>query len=257
MNRYLPYEGLDESDWEARTGELVNDHPLDLELIKKVVFDSWKLILNATKVGDYTVGKELFLGPVALGTLLHEIIPLELEKAFAPKKVWKKDTSKQEKDLEYLEDNYYSIEIKTSSDKNGIYGNRSYAQPQEEGRKSKDGYFLAVNFEAFSEEQFNPKIVKIRFGWLNHSDWKAQNAQTGQQAYVKKVPKQKKLMELYNLGKPSISYFNIRDIVSKLNQNKVAELEEEYGVKLPTIKRKAKEFGYELDRKQKLYLMKK
>lgn len=55
-DRRFPYEGLDVEYWEYRTEQLIKEHPLDFELIKKIVFDSWSLILNA-KLGEYTIGK--------------------------------------------------------------------------------------------------------------------------------------------------------------------------------------------------------
>jgi hypothetical protein len=42
-----------------------------------------------------------------------------------------------------------------------------------------------------------PKIKIIRFGWLDHSDWIAQRAATGQQARLRPEAYQYKLLELY------------------------------------------------------------
>ncbi len=45
-----------------------------------------------------------------------------------------------------------------------------------------DGYYLTINFEKFnpSDKDFIPQIRKIRFEWLDHSDWHSQNASSGQ-----------------------------------------------------------------------------
>jgi hypothetical protein len=253
-DKFYPYKDLNEDEWVLKTFELVNQHPLDLELIKKVVFSSWELILNA-KIGDYSIGEELILSPQAMGTLLHEIIPLEIKKEVdnVATELWKKDTSKQEKDLEYIPDNFFSIEIKTSS-QSGIYGNRSYAQPQTEDRKSKDGFYLAINFEPFSEDCLTPKITKIRFGWLNHSDWKPQASETGQQAYVRTEAKKNKLIELYSSNRPEISFLNVVEIVRSLNEGYIQELENLYGIKVNAIKDKVRKMGYSYDRSFKKYI---
>ena len=42
-----------------------------------------------------------------------------------------------------------------------------------------------------------PKILKIRFGWLDHDDWKGQSASTGQQASLSADVENYKLIEIY------------------------------------------------------------
>ena len=74
------------------------------------------------------------------------------------------------------DDDKFSIEIKTSSHPNQIFGNRSYGVDNpSSGKKAKDGYYLAVNFEKWSDVRGRrPEIRLIRFGWLDHTDWIAQ-----------------------------------------------------------------------------------
>lgn len=91
---------------------------------------------------------------------------------------------------EYNED--FSFEIKTSSQKS-IYGNRSYAKS--DTGKSKSGYYLTINFEKLNKT--NPRILLIQMGWLDHSDWVGQKAETGQQASLTKEAKENKLLVLY------------------------------------------------------------
>ena len=52
----------------------------------------------------------------------------------------------------------YSVEIKTSSNKSKIFGNRSYAQKSENEKKDKSGYYLAINFEQISDTNRKPKL---------------------------------------------------------------------------------------------------
>lgn len=102
-----------------------------------------------------------------------------------------------DKDLVYIPDPSLSVELKTSSHASQIFGNRSYAQPQQGAGKSKDGYYLTVNFEKFSKDGL-PKVKLIRFGWLDHTDWIGQAAATGQQARIRPESDRAKLVRLYS-----------------------------------------------------------
>ena len=115
---------------------------------------------------------------------------------------WRKEIDKADKDLVYIPNPDYSVEIKTSSSANGIYGNRSYGQENSDNNsgKSKDGYYITVNFEKFEpgNPDFHPIIKKIRFGWIDHSDWHAQRAATGQQASLSTEARDNKLLLIYD-----------------------------------------------------------
>src|SRR5437667_261612 len=80
--------------------------------------------------------------------------------------------------------------------KKSIFANRSYAQAPSDSKKSKSGYYLAVNFEQFSESVSQPKIRMVRFGWLDHSDWIGQRAETGQQARLNPATESLKLLRI-------------------------------------------------------------
>jgi hypothetical protein len=56
---------------------------------------------------------------------------------------------------------------------------------------------LTINFEKISSE--NPRIIRIQFGWLDHSDWVGQRSETGQQASLTKAAKENKLITLYEV----------------------------------------------------------
>ena len=126
----------------------------------------------------------------ATGALLHDIIPEYILKNVQG---FRKGQGK-EKDVVCEADEFYSFEIKTSSQKS-IYANRSYALSTE--GKCKNGYYLAINFEKIASN--NPKIRKIQLGWLSHDDWKAQKSQTGQQASLTPEAKKYKLAVLYEV----------------------------------------------------------
>lgn len=109
--------------------------------------------------------------------------------------VWRREETADEKDLVYIPDQDYSIEVKASSSVKSIFGNRSYAQEAASAKKSKSGYYLAINFEKFVSAK-RPEITLVRFGWLDHFDWIGQAAATGQQARLDPNAERHKLLRL-------------------------------------------------------------
>ena len=194
-----PYAGLPKEKWIDKTRELIAAHPLKSADMKAAVLDSWDSIFES-KIGKHgiRIGKEIFPSPQLMGAFLHELIPLEL--AANQPKAWRGNRNKGEKDLVCITDLKFSIEVKTSSNKSGIFANRSYAQPQSSSplAKGKDGYYIAVNFEKFIEGRKRPRIRLIRFGWLDHTDWIAQTAATGQQARLAPITYRAKLLPIYD-----------------------------------------------------------
>lgn len=127
--------------------------------------------------------------------IFDELIALELE--FRYSGVWRRDHTADEKDLVYISNDAFSIEIKTSSSRNNIYGNRSYAQVATKSKKNKSGYYLAINFEKFVQKTtLKPQISSVRFGWLDHVDWIGQTSATGQQARLSPAVEKNKLITL-------------------------------------------------------------
>ncbi len=184
-----PYLNLPVEHWFERTNELVDNHPLKNEIVT-ICLNSWQSILNG-KINSFLNMsiKDMHISPQATGALLHDVIPEYISKNMLG---FRKGQG-NEKDVVCTTDEYFSFEIKTSSQKS-IYGNRSYALS--ETGKSKSGYYLAINFEKI--EANSPNILSIKFGWLDHSDWKAQKSETGQQASLTKEAKQFKLLQIYS-----------------------------------------------------------
>ncbi len=207
MSSNSPYEGLSLDNWKARTEELIARHPLNPEELVKITLDAWEDIFKSS-IGGFHVGSNIFPKPQIMGFFLQELITLKLI-ALYPND-WRGDIEASDKDLVYIPDHEYSVEIKASSDPRHVYGNRSYGQllreeRQDRAKKGKSGYYLAINFEPFSttiaqpfpQNVEQPKLLKIRFGWLDHTDWKAQVAATGQQASILRQSEASKLIELY------------------------------------------------------------
>lgn len=193
MNRY---KGIPQGRWIEKTRELVESHPLKAAEVVEVVRGCWDAIFQS-KIGKFSIGVHIFPKPQTMGFLLHELVPLEFSARYP--KTWRGEQAKDDKDLVHIPDDTYSVEIKTSSHKSQIFGNRSYAQKGTAKSKEKTGYYLAVNFEKFAVGGARPRIRRIRFGWLDHADWAGQKAATGQQARLSPAVEKGKLLVLYEV----------------------------------------------------------
>ena len=200
-----PYEGLAPEDWKAKTRELISQHPLDSTELYEVVLQQWNAVFESliTSKG-YRIGIDFFPQPQIMGFFLHELIALELTNRHPG--IWRREEKATEKDLVYIPDDQFSREIKTSSQKGKIFGNRSFTQTSQTGRtkKSKSGYYLVVNREKFKSssptetetKRENPHITSVRFGWIDAEYWLGQKAATGQQARLSNDVESYKLLPL-------------------------------------------------------------
>lgn len=181
MAQVSPYRRVPSKKWPQVTERLIAKHPLGQDEIVEIVLECWQSIFtSAIGTHRFKIGQHIFPKPQIMGALLHELIPLEV--AARHPKDWRGEKSADDKDIVHVPDDKYSIELKTSSHHEQIFGNRSYAQEASSDKKSKSGYYLTVNFEKFAEGQSAPEIILIRFGWLDHADWIGQKAATGQQS---------------------------------------------------------------------------
>lgn len=203
-----PYANKNQNEWSEITRELVEKHLLSKDDIVEVVLESWEGILNTKIAGELQIGVDIFPSPQILGNYLHELIPVFLEKKYPGQ--WTRDIEKKDKDLVCVTDSKFSAEIKTSSNPNNIFGNASYGQEDSSNvsSKSKDGYYLAVNFEKFNPKDANfvPRIKKIRFGWIDHIDWHSQSASSGQAATISPAVRDNKLLLIYDADKGGRQY---------------------------------------------------
>ncbi len=192
-----PYSDIPQEKWMTVTTNLIEEFPLSMDYLVSVVLESWDSIFE-TKIGkeQIMIGKDIFPKPQIMGFLLHELIPITISKT---NKDWHVDRKTSDKDLVYVPDPSYSVEIKTSSNSKKIFGNRSYAQDASSSKKDKSGYYLAINFEKFNGRT-KPRIILIRFGWIDHQDWIGQKAQSGQQSHLSPAVEKNKLMTIYEIG---------------------------------------------------------
>jgi len=167
-------------------------------MLVDVCRESWEGIF-ATKIGKrgIQIGIDIFPKPQTMSFLLHELIPRELQARFPED--WRPERDASDKDAVYVPNDDYSFEIKASTDKNRIFGNRSYAQKSTKGKKAKSGYYLAINFENLAKaREGRAEIRLIRFGWLDAEDWIGQTAPTGQQARLSIEVESAKLLPIYD-----------------------------------------------------------
>lgn len=188
------YATVSPDKWIEITKELLARHPLKPKEIVDVVLTSWTDIFKS-KIGRGKIGQDIFPKPQIMGFLLHELIPLELAARYP--KLWRGEKTSADKDIVCVRNEIYSIEVKTSSNPKKIFGNRSFSQETSSTKKSKDGFYLAINFQSFTADVKSPCIVGIRFGWLDSTDWRAQKAASGQQASLSPDVYKGKLIPLY------------------------------------------------------------
>lgn len=198
-----PYFGVPVDEWAQRTRSLIEAYPIDPRDVAEIVLRSWDAIFESTLGDGFRIGVHIFPTPQIMGTLLHELIPLEIEAHTGGR--WRAQRTAAEKDLVHLPDDRFSTEIKTSSDPSRIYANRSYGQESESpGKKAKSGYYIAVNFDKWPaiearpvREQIRPAIRLIRIGWIDHTDWIAQRSPTGQQSSLPPQVENAQLLTFY------------------------------------------------------------
>ncbi|MFN6098915.1 MAG: ScaI family restriction endonuclease [Dolichospermum sp.] len=171
-----PYLGIPVEKWADKTKELIEEHPLDANEIYEIVISVWEEIFQSSITSrGYKIGRDIFPSPQIIGSLLHELIPLELSGKYP--QLWRREKDTTEKDLVYIPNDNFSIEIKTSSSPRNIFGNRSYAQKSTTGKtkKSKSGYYLVINFEKIentalcSTNWYSSSSEKNSFGVVDSS----------------------------------------------------------------------------------------
>ena len=191
------YARENQARWPEITERLITEHPLNVAELRDTILKCWEDILSTSIANKFRIGVDIKPKPQIMGFLLHELISLSFEQKHPT--IWRREATATDKDMIYIPDDRFSIEIKTSSSDKNIYGNRSYAQEGSDHKKSKSGYYLAVNFEKFDNKGNSPRINLIRFGWLDHADWIGQAAATGQQARLSPEIELTKLKSIFSM----------------------------------------------------------
>jgi hypothetical protein len=147
-----------------------------------VVESAWNDLYSAS-FGDtgLHIGRDIFLPAQASGVILERLIAVHLNR-ISPD--WRGGIAKIEKDIVYQPESKYSFEIKTSSSRSGLYGNRSTGHRAERRTKFRTGYYLVVNYKLPTPDDQTRDLLNIRFGWIDDEDWVGQVQPTGQQASI-------------------------------------------------------------------------
>ena len=189
-------------EYKKGTVEQIKKLPFNVSEIPEIVCQSWEDIFTISDANkEFIIGKSVFPKPQMMGFFLETLIAKRFEKLNGG--MWVSDQTGFAKDITNLKDDSLSIEIKTSSSKGHIYGNRSYANSGATSKKNKDSFYLAINFDKFNKANFDkgmlikPAINLIRFGYLKSSDWSGQTAPSGQQARLASEIEKGKLLELW------------------------------------------------------------
>lgn len=188
-----PYAGRPESEWREITRKLIESHPLKPAELLDTAITAWATLWQTT-VGTGAVAvslSDLRVPATIVGYFFEVLFARELQRR-APT-LWRGNQSKDEKDVVYIPNPAFSVEIKASGQAGfKVYGNRSYGQKSEgagPAKKEKSGFYITVNF-------FNQTLTLIRFGWIDADDWDPQEAATGQMAGLKQAVYEGKLIPL-------------------------------------------------------------
>lgn len=189
-----PYAGHPREKWSEITRKLVSLFPLPMSSIVEVVDASWEDLYNSS-IGDsgLKIGKDIFLPAQATGVILERLIAVQMRRRFSG---WRGGNSKIEKDIVYEPELKFSFEVKTSSSRSGLFGNRSTGHRSGSRTKFRTGYYLVLNYKLPTEEDPTREMLGIRFGWIDDDDWVGQSQPTGQQASIGTVLARLKLLQL-------------------------------------------------------------
>jgi len=190
-----PYAGKPESEWSSITEAVVARFPISANTMVDAVKAAYEdLYLSRIGRSELVIGRDIFLPAQATGVILERLIGIEISKRAAG---WRAGNRKTEKDIVCITDPAYSFEIKTSSSKAGLYGNRSTGHLSESRTKERTGYYLILNYHLPTEQDPKKGIQNIRFGWIDDADWVGQAEPTGQQASIGAKLAGKKLKTLF------------------------------------------------------------
>lgn len=189
-----PYEGIPLENCKAKTQELIESHPLDLDTIRGIAIRCWNTLWQ-TNIGEGETAvalSDVEVPATVVGYFFEKLFARELERRYPDS--WRGGRSKSEKDLVCLTNTAFSIEMKSSGQLGTkIFGNRSYGQQAKDEsqvtKAEKSGYYITVNF-------YRQTLTLLRFGWIDLDDWKPQGAQTGQAATLPNTVYELKVVEI-------------------------------------------------------------
>ena len=140
-----PYMNHPESEWLEITNKLIEEFPLSSKVLVSIVESAWEDLYNYSFGNSgIKIGQDIFLPAQATGVILEKLIAVHLPNQYSE---WRGGKTKQEKDIVYTINDRYSFEIKTSSSKSGLFGNRSTGHRSDNRTKYRTGYYLVINYK--------------------------------------------------------------------------------------------------------------
>jgi hypothetical protein len=189
-----PYENLAINEWTDKTKELIELHPLKPHVIREIALSCWNALWK-TKIGDGATTidfQDIDPPATVVGYFFEKLFSYQLKQTFPQE--WRGSTNKDDKDIVYINKPDFSVEIKTSGQLAAkVFGNRSYGKKVQNDssiKKEKSGYYITINF-------YKQRLNLIRFGWIDHSDWKSQEAESGQMSGLGDDVYKHKLFTIY------------------------------------------------------------
>jgi hypothetical protein len=189
-----PYHGQPVSHWLDITKTLISKFPLSADELVATAETAWSELYNS-RIGSVNlqIGQDIFLPAQATGVILERLVATHLARHHTD---WRSGTTKGEKDIVCLTNATFSFEVKTSSSKSGVYGNRSTGHRANSRTKYRSGYYFIINYKLPTLENPDKFLRRLRFGWIDDEDWVGQSQPTGQQASISREVTTLKLVTL-------------------------------------------------------------
>jgi hypothetical protein len=190
-----PYAWQDKERWPEITDRLLASYPMRMEDLVIRCRDAFNGVF-ATVVGPLrTPLAEVNLSGGARGGIIGGLFEhLFTQEVILNETGWRVGTQNKEPDLFYIADPVYSLELKTSSMNNTIWGASSKVHKTAGAvRKDGSGFYLVVNYDHTPK----PLITLIRFGWLDDTDWQGSKSAASASSRVIQAHAKLKLRVLF------------------------------------------------------------
>lgn len=152
---------------------------ITMDILRDAVLSTWNDIEQASIAGVRLLD---VADSGVVSNLFHSLLPIKLSPLG-----YRKDQDKNEKDLHYIADPKYSLEIKTSTS-NRISGSVSYIASNK-GTKERSSLYLCI---FWSKEG----ISSVKFGVINFEDWNLPKAGSSSAAIHAKAEIIKNMIEI-------------------------------------------------------------
>ncbi len=158
-----PYQDVPTERMRAVATQLVKNHPLRYCVVD-IVLNSWQNILNGnitSKSSSFKI-KQTNVSTNVTEKLIRTVLPENISRYVKGFRAGKQN----EHDIVCEVDEFYSVKLLASFEKMLAIKIKDAKNNVDE---IKTGFYLSVNFENINSN--NPKILRIRFGYLDKTDF--------------------------------------------------------------------------------------